>query len=173
MTKMKTAFAALAIVLASPLSAATDDVLPSAGDDISKFRDAGAWVIHKNATRGSCFAAYESADGAVVQFGFTKAEDFGYLGLFSKTAEPADGINDIAFLANGHPYVGKSVGAGQNLNDGYKGGYVLINNPNFVKDIEIGQELVAFPDSPMTYIVDMRGAKNALYEVRKCTAELN
>ena len=173
MTKFKTALTALAIVCAAPLSAATDDVLPASGDDISKYRDAGAWTIHQNATRGSCFASYRSTNDAIVQFGFTKSEKMGYLGLFSQTAMVTDGDQKIAVIANGNLYVGEASGVGANLKDDYKGGYILVNNPEFVKDIEAGKELVAFPESPQSYIVDMRGAKAAVYEVRKCTGELD
>jgi len=172
MTKLHITLAAVAIAFAAPLSAATDDVLPSGSDDISKYRDAGAWSIYKDETRGSCFASYKSEQGAIVQFGFTKDEGTGYLGLFSQAAAEQNDNVESAFIANGNLYAGMAMGTGASLEDGYNGGYVLVNNPEFVKDIEAGQELIAFPETPQTYIIDMRGAKAAVYEVRKCTQEL-
>jgi hypothetical protein len=172
MKNFRIALAALAVACAAPLSAATDDVLPSGGDNISKFRDAGAWSIYKNETRGSCFGSYKSTNGEIVQFGFTKNEALGYLGLFAQGAAAGTENTDVAFIANGNLYTGTATGTGHALEGGYSGGYVLVNNPSFAKDIEIGKELVAFPDTPNTYIIDMSGASNALYEVRKCTAEL-
>ncbi|MEB8387854.1 hypothetical protein OO012_11485 [Rhodobacteraceae bacterium KMM 6894] len=172
MNNIRIAVAALALACAAPLSAATDDVLPSGGDDISKFRDAGAWSIYKNATRGSCFAAYKSTNGEIVQFGFTKDEGVGYLGLFAKGAKMDEAESNVAVIVNGNLYTGTASGTGQALQEGYAGGYVLVNNPMFVKDIEMGQVLTAFPDTPRSYIVDMSGAANAVYEVRKCTSEL-
>ncbi|PVA09782.1 hypothetical protein DC366_11710 [Pelagivirga sediminicola] len=172
MIKLTPALTAIALVFATPTLAADTEVLPAKGDEISKYRDAGAWTIRENATRGSCFASYQSESGAIVQFGFTKDEQAGYLGLFSQLAEDVAPKQEIAVLANGNLYVGEATGVGASLADGYEGGYILVNNPEFVKDIELGKELVAFPETPESYIVDMSGAKNAVYEVRKCTNEL-
>ncbi|MFX0546135.1 hypothetical protein ACEWPL_011375 [Roseovarius sp. S1116L3] len=172
MTKLFTAIGALSLALATPLAAAVDDVLPARGDEISKFRDAGAWTIRKNVTRGSCFASYKSESGAIVQFGFTKDESAGYLGLFGQNADVVPGDQAVAFIANGNLYSGMATGVGASIEDSYEGGYVLVNNAEFVKDIEAGEELVVFPETPKTYIVDMSGASAAVYEVRKCTTEL-
>lgn len=182
MTKITPTLTAIALAFSTPLMAAedaptpdtaqADEVLPTRGDDISKYRDAGAWKIRQNATRGNCFASYRSDQGAIVQFGFTKSEKVGYLGLFSQAASDTADKQEIAVLANGNIYVGEAMGVGVSLKDGYDGGYILINNPDFVSDIEQSQELVAFPETQQSYIVDMSGAKNAVYEVRECTTKL-
>ncbi len=171
MNKLYPAIGAIALALATPLAAATDDVLPAKGDEITKFRDAGAWTIRANDTRGSCFASYKAESGAIVQFGFTKDESTGYLGLFSQNVNITEKEQAVAFIANGN--LGEATGVGASIEDGYEGGYILVNNPEFVKDIEAGKELVVFPEMPETYVVDMSGAANALYEVRKCTTEID
>ncbi len=173
MNKLYPAIGAIALALATPLAAATDDVLPAKGDEITKFRDAGAWTIRANDTRGSCFASYKAESGAIVQFGFTKDESTGYLGLFSQNVNITEKEQAVAFIANGNLYSGEATGVGASIEDGYEGGYILVNNPEFVKDIEAGKELVVFPEMPETYVVDMSGAANALYEVRKCTTEID
>ena len=172
MNKFFPAFGALALAIATPLAAATDDVLPTRGDDISKFRDAGAWTIRANNTRGTCFASYKSESGAIVQFGFVEDESTGYLGLFSQNVNVTESEQGVAFIANGNLYSGQATGVGASIADGYEGGYILVNNPDFVKDIEAGKELVVFPETPETYVVDMSGASAAVYEVRKCTTGL-
>ncbi|MCQ0091939.1 hypothetical protein [Roseovarius sp. M141] len=172
MIKLTPAVTAIALACAAPLAAAAQDNLPTHGDTISEFRTAGAWNIRKNETRENCFASYESDSGAIVQFGFAEGETAGYLGLFSPNATDVPATQEIAILANGNLYVGEATGMGPSVTDGYSGGYILVNNPEFAKDIEMGQELVAFPETPNSYIIDMRGAKNAVYEVRKCTTEL-
>ncbi|WP_113911388.1 hypothetical protein [Roseovarius dicentrarchi] len=172
MMKLTPALTAIALACAAPMAAAAQDVLPTRGDKISEFRSAGAWHVRKNETRETCFASYKSKSGAIVQFGFVEDESAGYLGLFSQRAPEVEATQEIAVLANGNLYVGEATGMGPSIEDGYEGGYILVNNPEFVKDIEIGQELVAFPDMPHSYVVDMTGAKNAVYEVRKCTTEL-
>ncbi|WP_324752125.1 hypothetical protein [Roseovarius sp. Pro17] len=171
MNKLYPAIGAIALALATPLAAAPEDVLPAKGDEITKFRDAGAWTIRENATRGSCFASYKAESGAIVQFGFTKDESVGYLGLFSQNANVTEPEQEVAFIANGNLYSGQATGVGASLEDGYEGGYVLVNNVEFVKDIEAGKELIVFPETPETYVVDMSGASAAVYEVRKCTSK--
>lgn len=172
MNKLFPALGVIALAFATPLLASVEDVLPTKGDDISKVRDAGAWTIRKNATSGSCFASYKAESGAIVQFGFVKDETAGYLGIFSENVGAVKSEQDVAFIANGNLYSGKATGVGSSIHDGYQGGYVVVNNPKFVKDIEAGGELVVFPETPQTYIVDMSGASAAVYEVRKCTTEL-
>ncbi len=172
MVKLTATLTAITLACAAPFAAAAQDILPTRGDEISNFRSAGAWQIRKNETRGLCFASYKSESGAIVQFGFAEDETAGYLGLFSQRVADVAAEQKIAVLANGNLYVGEATGMGPSIEDGYEGGYILINNPEFVKDIEVGQELVAFPETPSAYIVDMSGARNALYEVRKCTTEL-
>lgn len=162
----------IALTAASPALAATQDVLPERGDEISKFREAGAWKVRRNETRETCFASYKSEQGAIVQFGFTEDETVGYLGLFSQEAPDVGSDEGIAVLVNGNLYVGETQGVGVSIEDGYDGGYMLVNNPEFVSDIEVGEELVAFPDTPSAYVVDMSGAGDAVYEVRECTRKL-
>jgi hypothetical protein len=173
MPKLTPTLSAIAIALAaaSPVLASPLDVLPAAGDSISEFRKAGAWTIRENATHKTCFASYQTEQGAIVQFGFTDDEKAGYLGLFSEAASDVAPKQEIAVLVNGHLYVGEATGVGPGLSGSYSGGYILVNNPEFVKDVEIGKKLVAFPETPAAYVVDMSGAKNAVYEVRKCTRE--
>ncbi|HEY9039561.1 MAG TPA: hypothetical protein VIN05_11560 [Roseovarius sp.] len=172
MIKLTPALTAIALACAAPFAAAAQDILPTRGDEISEFRKAGAWHVRKNETRGLCFASYKSESGAIVQFGFAEDETAGYLGLFSQQAPDVPPTQEIAVLVNDNLYVGEATGMGPSIEDGYAGGYILVNNPEFVKDIEIGKELIAFPETPDAYIVDMSGASNALYEVRKCTNEL-
>ncbi|SEK60127.1 hypothetical protein [Roseovarius nanhaiticus] len=172
MTKLLTAFGAITLALTAPLAADVQNVLPTKGDEISKYRDAAGWVVRKNDTKGSCFASYRSESGAIVQFGFTDDETAGYLGLFGQNSAAIPSEQEVAFIANGNLYGGMATGVGASLEDGYEGGYVLVNNAEFVTDIETGEELVVFPETPNSYIVDMSGASTALYEVRKCTAEI-
>jgi hypothetical protein len=172
MNRLAFAATAIAIAAAAPLTAQPEDVLPVRGDEISEYRSAGAWNIRQNATRNSCFASYKSDSGAIVQFGLTRDEQAGYLGLFSNLAGDVADRQEIAVLVNGNLYVGEARGVDPSIEDGYTGGYILINNPEFVSDVEQAKELVAFPETPASYVVDMHGASNAVYEVRKCTREL-
>ncbi len=172
MKKFYQTCAAVAVILASPALASDQDVLPSSEDDIVIFRTAGPWTIHQNNTSKTCLISQKGENGGLVQMGLTKSGDYGYLGAFSQNADVEEGVKEVAVLVNDHVYIGQSEGVTHNLNDGYKGGYILTDNPNFVKDLEHEGDLVAFPDTPFIYTINLSGAKNAIYEARKCTKEL-
>ncbi|WP_120500951.1 hypothetical protein [Roseovarius sp. EL26] len=163
--------AALA-VLASPAFAGAADVLPSSEDDIVMYRTAGPWAVHQNNTSKTCLISQKGENGGLVQMGLTATGDYGYLGVFAQGAEVEEGLKEVAVLVNDNVYLGQSEAVSHGLEDGYKGGYILTDNPNFVKDLEKEGELVAFPDTPFIYTINLDGAKNAIYEARKCTDEL-
>lgn len=172
MKKFYQTCAAVAVVLASPALASDQDVLPSSEDDISIYRDAGPWTIYQNNTAKTCLIAQKGPNGGLVQMGLTATGDYGYIGAFAQGADVEGDVKDVAVLVNDNVYLGEAKGVNQNLGDGYKGGYILTDNPNFVKDLEKEGEMVAFPDAPFSYTINLDGAKNAIYEARKCTDEL-
>lgn len=176
MTHHFTIGAALCLALSMPAAASDEptsihDVLPAATDTIEEFRRAGDWVVFANQTRNTCFMVRTDDFGGAVQMGLTKAGDYGYIGMFVKGAEIEDEIKDISILVNGNTYVGEANPA-LHLEGGYKGGYVLSNNTDLRYDLGKADELYAFPDAPYMVTVDLKGARNAIFEVRKCTTEL-
>ncbi|SLN46011.1 hypothetical protein ROA7450_02249 [Roseovarius albus] len=172
MKKFYNTCAAIAVVLASPAIASDADVLPSADDDIAIYRTAGPWTVYQNNTRKHCLIAQKGDNGGLVQMGLSKSGDYGYVGAFSQSAEVQEGLKEVVVLVNDNVYTGEASGVGTGLEDGYKGGYIRVNNPNFVKDLEKEGEMIAFPDTPYIYTINLAGTKNAIYEARKCTEEL-
>lgn len=163
------AAAGLMICAASLAHAADEDVLPAAGDTIETYLSAKYWTVFKNSTRQSCFIEWRS-ENSVVQAGLTKAQDAGYLGAFLRDVEPTEGNQDIAIVLNGNLYVGRSTTVAQTLSGGLKGGYIVVDNPNFVKDLEEAREFVAFQGSPYTVTVKLKTPKNAIDRARECMA---
>lgn len=172
MKKFNLICAAVAFAVAAPAFAGDEDVLPMSTDEITMYRNAGDWSVHQNLTRKTCFISRSGENGGLIQMGLTKEEDYGYVGIFSKNLDVEEGIKEIAILVNDNVYVGHSKGVTHNLEGGYKGGYVLGQGKEFRMDLEKGEELIAFPDSPYVYIVNLKGSSNAIYEARKCTNEL-
>jgi hypothetical protein len=160
----------LACIVALPAFSAADDVLPTAGDEIEKFRSAGDWVIYRNVTRGHCFAS-KAGDIGLIQMGFTKDEGAAYLGAFLQDWPVEEGTRPIHVVVNDNVYKG-DVSAVTQASNGWSGGYILVNNKDFVRDVEKADELVAFPDSPNTFILDMSDSANTIFEIRKCTDEM-
>ncbi len=147
------------------------EVLPEASDEIEKYRNAGDWSIYRNMTRGSCFMTRTDDYGGAVQMGLTKDGNYGYVGVFVKGAEVEEGVKDIAIVVNDNIYVGESSSA-THIEGDYQGGYILSNNKQLRLDLEKADEMIAFPDAPYMVTVDLKGSRNAIFEVRKCTEEL-
>jgi hypothetical protein len=147
------------------------EVLPEASDEVERYRAAGDWTVYANSTRKTCFMTRLYDNGGAVQMGLTKDGDYGYIGVFVKGAEVEGDIRDVTALINGNTYTGKGYPA-THLEGGYQGGYILANNTKLRHDLAQGEEMVAFPDTGYGVIVDLKAAGNAIFEVRKCTEEL-
>jgi hypothetical protein len=172
MKKISRALTAFLVLAAAPVLAADEDVLPVNTDDISKYRIAGDWEVRQNETRGSCFISRSDAEGYLVQMGLTKNAEYGYIGIFKKGADVTEGSEMVAIALNGNLYVGEVSKLVHGASGDYKGGYILANNKNIRLDLESASEMVVFPESPYTVTVNLEGVRNAIYEARKCTREL-
>jgi opacity protein-like surface antigen len=164
--------AAVAVFAASAAYAADEDVLPTAGDQIEEFWKSTYWTIYKNNTRQSCFIQW-SGETSVVQAGLTNDQDAFYLGAFVKNfepVEPVEGERGIAIVLNGNLYVGGVTTVSRTLSGGFEGGYILLDNPKFVADLEEAGEFIAFPDSPNTVTVTLITPRNAIGRARDCMA---
>ena len=162
--------ATVAICTASMAYAADEDVLPESTDQIEEFWKATFWTIYKNNTRQSCFIEWRG-ETSVVQAGLTKAQDSLYFGAFLKDFEPTNqGDQPIAISLNGNLYVGGTTTVSGKLPDGFEGAYIVVNNPQFVSDLEEAREFVAFPNSPNTATVTLTTPRNAIGRARDCMA---
>ncbi len=145
--------------------------MPEASDVVETYRTAGDWAIFANKTRKNCYMEKTDDFGGAIQMGLTKSGEYGYIGMFIKGAEIEQDVTDIAISVNGNVYVGEA-NAATHLEGGYQGGYILSNNPQLRYDLGKADEMYAFPDAPYMVTVDLKGARNAIFEVRKCTEEL-
>ena len=172
MKKISRAIAAILVLGAAPVLAADEDVLPLETDKIADYRDAGEWMVRENKTRGTCFISRSDAAGNLVQMGLTKNTEYGYIGIFKKDANLTEGDEMVAIVVNGNLYVGKARKLIHGASGDYKGGYILANDKQVRLDLESADEMIVFPESPYTVAVDLKGVRNAIYEARKCTREL-
>ena len=131
------------------------------------------WNVFADLEKKSCVIERSDDAGNVVQMGLTKDRSVGYLGVFT-TAETDIKKNDknaVAILIGENIYYGEATGMRGNITEGYSGGYVLSDNPQFVEDIAQQYEMIVFPDKKYTFIVDLTGTKKAIEMGRKCNAE--
>ena len=168
-TLRRGAIAAVAALSATAAFAVDEAVLPTSGDRIEEFWKAAFWTIYKNESRQSCFIEWRG-ETSVVQAGLTIFQDAGYLGAFIQGFEPEEGERAIAIVINGNIYTGDVTTVSDPLPGGYKGGYIVVRNPQFVTDLEEAREFVAFPDSPNTVTVSLKTPRNAIARARECMA---
>lgn len=162
--------AAVMMFTASGAYATDENVLPTAGDSIETYWSAKYWTVFKNNTRQSCFIEWRS-ENSVVQAGLTVFQDSGYLGAFLKNFEPAEGAHETTIKLNDKLYVGSATTVSRSLSGGFKGAYIVFDNPQFVSDLEEAREFVAFQGSPNTVTVKLKTPRNAIDRARDCMAE--
>lgn len=151
----------------TPATAADTDVLPTASDDIEFYRTASGWIVYKNVTRESCFATKKD-DTQAIQMGLTKDKNVGYLGGFSTEYVPDNGAQFVEFEVDGRPFTGTAVDVSRSLNEGFKGAYVLVNNPNFVDSVRYSYEMAVHLEKSTNVIMNTSGAYYAMYEAEQC-----
>ena len=54
------------------------------------------------------------------------------------------------------------------LKGGYSGGYILTDDPNFKRDVAKQYEMIVFPETQGTFVVDLKGTFKAMAAGRKC-----
>ncbi len=137
----------------------------------------GPWTVYADSTRKSCLIEGVGANGNVVQMGLTEDKNVGYVGVFTK-----DDINvrdgnkeELTILVNDVVYRGPAYELDHKVADGYKGGYVEVTNPDFVKDLQKGDVLVAFPDNQNKggVIVDLKGSYKAIEAAMACNEKIS
>ncbi len=158
-------------VLASVASA---DVLTPGSDKFTAEGSVQGWNVYADHERNSCLVEHVDPSGNVVQMGLTENKDMGYIGVFTKKDVGLSAVGkEMTILVNGNAYSGKSHTRKHGLADGYQGGYMLANNPNFVNDIKNGMELIAFPDTHgVGVIVSLKGSHAAIEAAAACTAKM-
>ena len=171
MTTHKTLLSAVAATIfmgtVSASVAADADVLPASGDNVETFISTKYWTVFRNNTRQSCFIEWR-AENSVVQAGLTLDQNQGYLGAFLKDAEPQAGAQEVVIVLNNNVYVGNATTVSGSVSGGFKGAYIVFDNPNFVTDLEKAREFIAFQGAPYTVTVKLKTPENAIERAREC-----
>lgn len=171
-TTMCASLALAFAAFAAPVSAQTpQEVLPLTTDTISQFRTWRNWQVLRNETRGHCLAT-RSDESGVIQMGLTKDESLGYIGAFVQEEIPPGESNNIVILIGDEAFIGETSGPIGNLGGGWHGGYVLSNNQQFRRAVERNNTMTAFPDQPWAVEMNITGANNAIFEIRRCNESM-
>ncbi len=172
MKTFKSLAAVAAILTVSGASAFADNaVLPGDGT-FTKYGDVEGWTVYVDVERKSCLIERMDAQANVVQMGLTSDHKLGYLGVFSKTADLGSGRKEDVFVdLDGTMYSSKATKMKKNITEGYTGGYILANNPQFIEDLAKKYTMTVFPKKEQSFEVDLAGTYKAMEMARTCNAE--
>ncbi|PRY19786.1 hypothetical protein CLV78_11829 [Aliiruegeria haliotis] len=160
---------ALAGLFAGQVAMASD-VLPSTDSTFRMWGEEGDWKVMVDEGRNTCLTERVFENGGVIQMGLTKDHEFGYFGVFTKDADVKK-KQEIILSLGGNLYSADARGKTKNLADGYVGGYLLTDNPNFVDDVMNQKEMIVYPEETYAWIVSLDGTKKAIEAARKCNME--
>lgn len=159
-----------AALAAAPVSA-QQDPLPKASDMLVKYGDVEGWTVYANKTRGDCLIVGSFGEGSV-QMGVLADQSVGYLGVFTKVdIGIKNGAGEIFVDIGGKLYEGVATTTAGHLKNGYSGGYILSDNPEFKRDIAKKYNMIVFPQTQGAFIVDLTGTFKAMALGRKCLTE--
>ncbi|WP_425091533.1 hypothetical protein [Tropicimonas sp. S265A] len=167
----KTLLAALFITGTASVASANTDVLPSESTTFTPYGSVEGWSIFVNEDRKTCMIESVDANENVVQMGLTADRGVGYLGVFTKAdIGLTSGEDPVAVLIGENLYVGTARTLTTSLRDGYTGGYVVTDDPQFVTDIMQQYTAVVLPNSEFSFAISLDGTMKAIEAARECTA---
>lgn len=141
---------------------------------VTVYSEAGDWTVYADADTKTCLVERADDQGNVMQMGVTTDRDYAYVGIFTLADIDVKKKQAISIAVDGQVFFGQAHGIkSTKLKGDYAGGYILTDNPEMINAIVEGRELIAFPEEPIAYIVDLTGTKRAIEEARACNAGMN
>ncbi|WP_244441177.1 hypothetical protein [Mesorhizobium sp. STM 4661] len=160
----------VALSFATAAYAQNQNPLPKASDVLVRYgEDIEGWTVYANQTRGDCLIVRQDGPSAV-QMGVTANQEVGYLGVFTKVDIGLQNGNQSQIFVSmaGHLYSGVATSTSGELKGGYSGGYILTDDPKFKRDVAKKYEMIVFPETKGTFVVDLKGTFKAMAMGRKC-----
>lgn len=175
MRSWKTLIAALVALTATSVTAEDKvSVLPSADSVFVKWGEVAGWTIYADRSRNSCLIERVDERGNVVQMGLTEIRSVGYLGVFTKTdIELEEGVDPVIVAFDDAVFAGTAQTKTKHLAEGYKGGYIVTDDPEFVDLVRRKYEMIVFPDKEYALVINLDGSLKAIDAARECFAEVN
>ena len=125
-------------------------------------------------SRNSCLIERVDAQGNVVQMGLTEIKAIGYLGVFTQAdIDLKPGEDPVIVAFDDALFTGTATRVSKHLPDGYKGGYMLTDDPGFVDLVQRKYEMVVFPGEAYAIVINLDGSLKAIDAARDCFTDLN
>ena len=149
-------------------------VLPSAESIFTKWGEESGWTIYADRSRNSCLIERVDPAENVVQMGLTEIKAIGYLGIFTKAnIDLKEGEDTVIVAFDDAVYTGTATRKTKHLPDGYKGGYILTDDPEFVDLVQRKYEMIVFPGKEYAIVINLDGSLKAIDAARDCFTDLN
>ncbi len=144
-------------------------------DDYDLYGEVEGWKVFADNTDNTCLIERVGADGVVVQMGISEADNsMMYVGVFIKAETDLKNNRklDLKLNLDGDLYTGEAKTKTKRITDGYEGGYVLADNPNFIEDLAKKYTMVVTPEDREPFEVDLNGTYNAMSMAKECGEKL-
>lgn len=168
--------ASAAIILSAAVAVAEDkiSILPSADSQFLKWGEESGWTIYEDRSRNSCLIERVDDNENVVQMGLAEIKAIGYLGVFTKAdIDLKDGVDPVLVAFDDAVFAGTAQTMTKHLPDGYKGGYIVTDDPGFVELVQRKYEMVVFPNKDYALVINLDGSLKAIDAARECFDALN
>lgn len=138
-----------------------------ASADGQVFGQEAGWNILKSDALGGCFMEQTQESGIQVQFGINGKRELGYVALFVREdlGLPDGDTQIVNFNIDGDLFDGEGE---THKSEGFEGGFLYFNNPDFINDIIEGETMVITTQSGGEITVDLKGTKAAGEAVLAC-----
>ncbi|WP_235912071.1 hypothetical protein [Mesorhizobium xinjiangense] len=151
------------------MTAAVLGATAASAQNFEQYGSEAGWNIAIKEDMGpGCLMMKTNEDGTQIQMGIDATGELkGYMALYMKTpANLAKGDDfEVLFDVDGDQFEGEAIG--QEI-EGYKGAYVLVNNPDFIYDLAKKKQLTITPKGHRQVLVNLDGTNAAFETLRAC-----
>lgn len=159
--------------LTALIVAAAAATTASAQETYTRFGETEGWTVFKINETGGCLVEFQEPDGDVFQMGVgKKGNDFGFIAFFTEgqTTLKDGETRPIILSVDGQSFTADAKGVVKGTsNPNYRGGYVLLNNPDLVSALANGSTLTVQQDQGIgTFELPLKGTKAAMEMGRTC-----
>lgn len=147
-----------------------------AAEEYANFGEAGGWTVWANKTSGGCFIENRNNNGNAIQMGLrTNKDKVAFIGVWNHNntiMEPGE-KRDMKLDVDGRPYTFEATANENPVTDGLTGGYMWLNNPDFISDVENGHVMTIHTSADTSFEINLDGTKKSLEMARDCFAAQN
>lgn len=165
----------LASAIACFSTAAWSDsaVLSPGSHNFTEEGKVGIWTVYADNDRQSCLIEAQDSNGSVVQMGLVSDHQLAYVGVFTQNdMDMKEEGGEVSIIVNGNRYSGTATTLDRDIANGYRGTYIETNNPDFIRDLEHGETLLAYGEDGEGIGINLIDTAKAIEAGKACNAAM-